>query len=658
MRSLLLGVALGVLVPVLAAADTPPAKEPTVQQEFEAAQALYEGGKFAESVAAWDRLEKRVSDRPRSLAIVRLRRGLSLYDLDRRDEAVASVNAALAMLPATDATLRDDRFMGYMLLGKVAESSLDYATATDHYRHAEELAQTADDHLTALRGMIETQTFTDSDAAMADLGRTQTWLADKSVDNPTRATIKRVESQLKLNRGDLAGARSAAGEGVKLLGGLTSKTDLADVAARSNYAIAAMLMGDKDDARKYMAMTGAGRLTTGNVFDPAVQMTPPDCGGDLDLRPDDMAVVEFSIGDDGSVVYASPVYASRGGRSGLAFARAVRNWSWRPDQVKTLPTFFRYRARVELRCSTEFAKPSLVDLLDKSLAKWLDERGIEAPLKRDGADAALLAGERKELADLETTKGRDSLALVPVLHALSHNTVLPLTDAVVFAQREAAILAANKAPPMVRLAADLKGWQSKSSDSWGGKLYFRAIEAALASGPYAEDPETRAVLRLMASDELRKSDKERSLALLDQVANDPALPAEDGFKAGALIRKASIYTQRRDLAAAQAAYAKTGTTADQCSLLDSKPRYLGSSGSFPNEAMAWGFEGWVSVQFDVGADGRTVNQRAVISYPPFIFTQAGDDTFRTARYEKTFRPGGGVGCGGITERVRFVLGGR
>lgn len=653
MRGLLLGAAALAMVPMLATADTTPPAQ-TIQQAFDAATALQDSGKFADALAAWEKLEPRVATKPRSLAIVRLRKGLALYRLDRRDEAVVATRAALDVLPATEPALRDDRIQGYNVLGKLAEASLDYATAADNYRRAEALAITPIEHLGALRGIVETETFFDSDAAVADLTRIQPWLADKSVDNVSRATLKRVESQLLLNRGDFAGARAAAGEAVKLLGGLTSKTDLNDVAVRSNYAIAAMMLGDREDARKYMAYTGAGRVQSGS-FDPAVQMTPPDCGGDSDLRPDDTAVVEFSIGDDGAIGYAAPVYSSRGGKVALPFARAVRNWSWSPELVKALPAFFRYRARVELRCSTEFPKPSLVDYLDKTLAKWLDQRGIAAPSTRDGADAASLAAERKELADLEKAKGADSLALVPILHILSRNTVLSLEEAVGFAQREAAILAANKAPAMARLPADLKGWQSKSSDSWGGRRYFRMLEAAAASGPYAEDPEARAVLRLIMSDAARAFDRERSLALLDQVANDAALPAEDGFKVGALIRKASIYAQRGDLAAAKGAYAQTGTTAEQCSLIDSSPRLLGEGGSFPDEAKMWGFEGWVSVQFDVGADGRTINQRAVISYPPFIFSKAGDDTLKTARYEKAFRPDGGIGCGGVTQRVRFTL---
>lgn len=653
MPRLLFSAAVLATVPMLASADVTPPQQ-TIQQAFDAATELLDGGKYADALTAWDKLEPRVTSKPRSLALVRLRKGLTLDRLDRRDEAVASIRAALGVLPANDPTMRADRLEGFNLLGKVAETSLDYATAADNYRQAEALAATPAEHLATLRGLIETETFVDSDAAVADFSRVHQWLADPSIDNSARAELKRVESQLLLNRGNFAGARTAAGEGVKLLGGLTSKTDLNDVAARSNYAIAAMMLGKREDAREYMAYTGAGRVPTG-LFDPAVQMTSPDCGGDSDLRPDDMAVVEFSIGEDGTIILASPVYASRGGKVALQFTRAVRGWSWTPEQVKALPAFFRYRARVELRCSTEFPKPSLLDYLDKSLTKWLDQRGIDTPLKRDGADAALVAAERKELADLEKAKGADSLALVPMLHVLSRNTVVNLEESAGFAQRESAILMANKAPAIARLSADLRVWQGKNSDSWGGRRYFRILDAAASSEPYADDPEARAVLRLMMSDAARAFDKERSLALLDQVATEAALPAEDGFKVGALIRKASILAQRGDLAAAKAVYAQTGTTADQCSLIDSSPRFLGAGGVFPDEAKAWGFEGWVSVQFDVGADGRTINQRAVISYPPFIFTEAGDFTLKTARYEKAFRPDGGIGCGGITQRVRFTM---
>ncbi len=58
-------------------------------------------------------------------------------------------------------------------------------------------------------------------------------------------------------------------------------------------------------------------------------------------------------------------------------------------------------------------------------------------------------------------------------------------------------------------------------------------------------------------------------------------------------------------------------------LSDSPPQFLGAGGTFPQEAMQWGFEGWTQTQFDVSAEGRVVNERAILSYPPFVFTQGG-----------------------------------
>ena len=82
---------------------------------------------------------------------------------------------------------------------------------------------------------------------------------------------------------------------------------------------------------------------------------------------------------------------------------------------------------------------------------------------------------------------------------------------------------------------------------------------------------------------------------------------------------------------------------------------IGNGGTFPQEAASWGFEGWTQVQFDIAADGAVINERAIVSYPPFIFTKAGKETFRSARFEKSFRPDGGIGCGGTSQRVRFLI---
>jgi hypothetical protein len=79
---------------------------------------------------------------------------------------------------------------------------------------------------------------------------------------------------------------------------------------------------------------------------------------------------------------------------------------------------------------------------------------------------------------------------------------------------------------------------------------------------------------------------------------------------------------------------------------------------FPHEAMRWGFEGWTRLQYDVTAEGKAANVRPIISYPPFVFSEAGTAILEGARFSKSYRPDGGLGCGGDVSGVRFQMPGR
>ncbi|MEG8025000.1 hypothetical protein QP162_12250 [Sphingomonas aurantiaca] len=240
---------------------------------------------------------------------------------------------ASALLPAADPTLAEDRWRAYHDLGIIAQNALDYAGAGDAYRSAEAAGDTPSLKAASILALADVSTFTNPAVADAALARIDALAKTVSVDAVLKADIARRHAILLLNRGSYEPARLYAVEAVKQLGGMTSKTDLRDVSARSDAAIASLLAGKSEDARRYMAMTGAGRLTKGE-FDPAVQMDVPPCGGEADLRPADMAVVEFTIGDDGIVRNVSPIYAAGGGAVALDFARAVRDWSWTPNRPR------------------------------------------------------------------------------------------------------------------------------------------------------------------------------------------------------------------------------------------------------------------------------------------------------------------------------------
>ena len=629
----------------------------TVQQDFERATALSNGQDKAAALAAWEALEKRTAGNKRNRGIVLVRKSEILFQLGHKDDAIAAAKEGLADLPASDPSLAADRMDAYRNLGGVAEAALDYASAAEAYRAALPLASTPTERLGVLRGLAQTETFTDPDRAGADLDRAEALLQTTKVDNGVRALFERLRGQWLLARGRFAEAAEIDKRAVRDLGGLTMYADLNDADARADTAIALLLAGKPEDAREYMAYTGAGRLPTGS-FDPGVQMKVPDCGGDAGLKPADAAVIEFRVGDDGSVIDSVPVYAAGGGQAALAFARAARDWSWTPEEAKGLPPFFRYSARVELRCSTAFERPSLGSYLDQELGGWLAAKGVTLPPPMIGADATVLPRERQRLDEQQTALGRDALALVPTLIAIAENALSSREETQIDAGRAVAILAANGASPIARLAAERFVWESAEAESWLPASYARLVQPHLADPVYANDPKARSAIRLQLADVLRAHDSDRTRVLLQQVADDGGLAANDPLKVGALVRLASLEAGSGNLDQARAAFERTGLSADQCALLDTRPRMIASnatSGDFPREAMRWGFEGWTQVQFDVTADGKSKNVRAIVSYPPFVFTDAGTGVLTGARFAKSYRPDGGLGCGGDTTRVRFRM---
>ncbi|SFN74955.1 hypothetical protein [Sphingomonas sp. OK281] len=624
----------------------------TVQQDFDAAAALDTKGDKAGALAAWQKLEARTKPGSRSRGVALIRKSAALFKLDRSDDAVTAARAGLALLPASDPTLAEDRWRAYYDLGIIAENALDYAGAADSYASAETAADTPSLKAASMLALANTKTFTDPAAAEAALVRVDALLKAAKVDGKLKALVARRHAILLLNRGAYEPARVYAVDAVKQLGGLTSQTDVNDVSARSDAAIASLLAGKPDEARRYMAMTGAGRLTKGE-FDPAVQMDVPPCGGEADLRPADMAVVEFTIGDDGVVSAVSPIYAAGGGAVALEFARAVRDWSWTPEQVKALPAFFRYNVRVEMRCSTAFERPSITKFLDADMATWLESKGLALPTEDRGADAVAVVRQRAALAAAEAKSGTTSLAVLPPLYQLVNNAVVGREESNLLARRALAIAAAQGAPPTARLPLDISVRETDSADGWKDGAYARAVTPLLSMPVYANDPKARSAILLLIAE--RTESRSRRTVLLQEVTDDKRLVANDPLRVGALIRLASLQQEAGETATARATFERSGLAANQCAILDAPPHFLSAGGVFPNEAMAWGFEGWTKTQFDVDANGRVLNQRAVLSYPPFVFTKAGVQTVAGARWSKTFRPDGGVGCGGLSQQVRFKM---
>jgi tetratricopeptide (TPR) repeat protein len=643
------------MLAVQVAAAAVPAE--TVQAQFDRAAAAAEAGQWETALADFSALEARLQGGKgkANLAIARLRKGGALNALGRYDEARSAIVSGLALLPDLPA-LKSDRYDAAVILAGVEAQALDYPAATAALKIAQAAAQDDSERVSILAKLViatmfdaDSQALGYADAAIAMAS------ANPQIGKSLMAQLRTLRGRTLLNRQDYSGARAEFDKAIKLQGGLTLKTEQGEVTTRADVATAAMLAKDTETARKYMAYTGAGRITEA-PFDRAATMELPQCGGDADIRPDDTVVIEFGIRPDGTVLYAQPVYASRLGPLAVTFARAVAGWSWRPEDVAKIPPFYRTLTRLQLRCTNEMQAPSIYRLLGNDLDAWLRGRGV-APAPVTGKSAPEVETLRRTLAAREAADGSEALALVPVLIALADSDFTAVPDRIAWIARSREILNAAGAPMPMRVAVDARNPQGEAQESVRG--YRNRLRALLAEPAVAADARTAAALRLLVAqpDYMRASPPDAE-ALLLATANDARLPAQDPFRVGAWIRLASLQAEKKNLEAARISFEKSGLQAQQCALVDASPALRSSgvdSSDFPMEAMRWGFEGWVKTEFDITADGKTANQRAVIAYPPFVFENAGINIARGSTWRQSYRPAGDPGCSAKTINIRFRL---
>jgi tetratricopeptide (TPR) repeat protein len=643
-----------------AASAQPAPAQLTVQQQFETASDALAAGRWQEAATRFEALEPRLAVNPRSLAIVRVRKGEALAALGREEESLAALKLGVPALPAGDAALTEDRYEGLVTLGELAERSLDYGEALKEYQAAEPLGNGILGKARAIRGLIQTGMFYDAPGALARADAAVAAAAALAPrDKHQEAIFRMLRGRVLLNMARPQEAQLELQRAVDLLGGLTERVDASDLASRSDLAIAALLSGDEEKARKYMAWTGAGQFN--DRFPLGLGMQPPPCGADL--APGDVAVVEFSIRDDGTIGHATPIYSSRQGPNALAFAEAVSAWSWKPDELTHIGRLFRALTRVELRCSTRSQHPSVREILRGDLDRWLEAKGIAALDQAGRSDAARLKPLQAELARRETATGASSLSVLPVLADLATNPIVSWDDRRSYLGRGLAIARAGNAPPPVlvwfAIGVAESGRIRKKSER---DRPFEAIRALLADAAIGGDPRATTAIRLTMAEWLyySRDGAPEAAAILAQIPSTPGLDPHDSLRAAALARLASMQLVIGNPEAARATYAASGLSSNQCALLDASPRMKVSGAakggaSFPKEALKWGFEGWVDVEYDVGATGTPANVRSVIAYPPFVFEKSANQVLGDTVFERTFRPDGGLGCGGMNTPVRFNL---
>ncbi len=638
----------------------PPA--PTIQQQFDAGTAASDAQDWAKALTIYTALETRLasSKTPRSLAIVRLRKGTLLFRFKRIDESETAILAALEKLPADDASLREDRAQGLFALADIAESRYDYAGSVAQFRAALATSDSTNWKVITLSRMVAIGIFVDPEQALADSDTLLAVIGKEADAKPAWLGVAHnLRGRVLLNQGRFAEAKTEIDLAIKLFGGNGyGKIDFNDVAARSDAAITAIKLGDRKLARDYLSRAGAA-MQSDQGFALGKDMGPPACGGADGPKPDDVAVIELQIAEDGSVNYARPIYFSGKPQAALDFAKQVSTWSWSADELKQVQAFFRLQTRIEMRCTTVFNRPSPITMLLPSMEKWTVAKSLEDKISTQLPDAKALARDKALLTQLTTSDGATSLKLLPVLYRMRFNSVLPLKESVAISEQSLKIVRAASAPaPVIALfeldrANLLNGFVSKP---WSAKLQ-QSMDALLNDPVISGNLEANGAVSVTYFDQLPITErKTKGRALLRAVIDDKTRSANDPFRVAALIRMANLEFDSGNADAARAAYAETGLSGQQCALVDAQPRQTGGTirdADYPNDALMAGFSGWTVTEFDIAADGATLNQRALISFPPFIFGDPTAARIKTFRYEQSYRPAGGLGCGGQRQRVTY-----
>lgn len=690
---------LGVVAALLAApgcvaAQTAPAAAPsataapTLQDAFTAASTAGETGHCDTAIPMFEQLavDPRVKPGTLPAAAIAVRLGRCLILTGNEQRGVPLIFSGLPKLEAAGESFATEVSIVSMLLGQAALLRFDHDDAVRWFTKA----TAATDQVTRLGSMMrlaKTTQFDGDGAALQTIDKALAELGDKTKqERETRANFLSVQGRVLMNLGREKEAAEVLKRALSLSGGLTLKVSLSDVALRGDLAQAALLLGQRSEARKYLAYTGAGRISD-SPFTSATFMEVPGCTDEPGLRPQDSAVVEFSIGMDGQVEAAQTVYSRGTYAAASTFAQAVRDWTWKPESIAKLPMFYRSLIRVELHCTTANGNTRgvttpLYDRLNTwaSALAWKDAKGLAISFRGTSPDDAPKSVARKLVVDNLHAAGEQHIAAGRTMAAGAAFALASLYDLSstgrANAARAQAVQLISAADPQLRdsgavaalaslrlyganaaALAALGARKDRSRDAWA-KAYEAALRPSLEDAQIKEDVLAHDTLKVMLGT-ARRSDGMGAdqAALLQAVADDSRLPDGHPLRQLALLRLASAAAQAKRIEQAQALFARTGLTEQQCSLIGDIPRLKydnASSNDYPLEARLMGFEGWVRVEYDIDAAGHTANQRALIAYPPFVFVEAATGIARGVRYDTSYRPPGGLACSATSETVRFI----
>ncbi len=624
------------------------------QAIYNQAQAAFDAGDWDKAITGFDDVLAKAPRNGRPEAIIRSRLAEALLNTGRIDEAQTQATRAVEALRGASSGPDADLASAYLTLGDVLRANLSDDAAIQAYEQAQVSAAgeaASDASLQAAIGVIQSAMVTHPDLAVSTADGLISSKSFAAYPRDLQAQILSLRARAELNHGDARGAQVFIDRAVKLSGPVAAgKVTMAQVIVRSDAALIYARLNDDATTREFLAYSGSGRLPT-KYWLSGADIEAPVCGPEM--APEDTAVVEFAIGADGRTLSAAPVYSSRPGQTGVEFARAVREWRWRPEAVAKLDAFWRSAMRFQLRCATRPPPLGLNDPFYDATRKWLLSKGVSDNL-RD------LAPEAGDIASAPAEEP-ESLSNIPILFRR-----LPLDDASRLAADAAklnALLIQAGAPVEARavvasLSARTASMSLRGDAAGRARILADLIPTfdALAGGEHSA-----AWLRVELAVALETSGDfaQASKPLETVVALPPeVLASDDPIRSVAILHLSLLDRRAGNPAGALARLNGAGLTEQKCDLLDVRPVPTNRSVSadeFPAEAQKWGFEGFVRAGFDIAADGSVKQVRALISYPPFVFGDATEKVLARFRYLPPTLGDTSLGCTGQTLTVNYVL---
>jgi tetratricopeptide (TPR) repeat protein len=633
-------------LPPSAMADSS-APQLTPQQIYDQAEADFDKGDWPAAIKGYALVARPPNDGQMSSSQGVIHAQLARAYAYHRETAKAAREATLALmgLGPDDAPLRGSLWFA---IGEAQLYDLAISQAIEAYEKTLEAAQQAKSSTMVTRarvGLAQCYMTVEPDKAKALLDAVLASPDVTSAPKPLLAQLNDLRGRASLNLGRAQDAMPYLTKAVSLSGGIRgSKVSLLQIAIRGDAAIGALLTNHPEEAREYLAWTGAGHL-------PSAEWTsglgdPPVCSEAAGIHREDMVVVEFSIDEAARASDVVAVYASRPGQLGMAFARAVKRWKWNPERIADLPPFWRRMVRIEMRCISRPNPEQLAEPFLRQAFTWLSEQQVS----------------REDLVPLQTgyvakddiRLERDDLAAIPALMARlaietdekrAERIQQYLSTAFDKANAPAAARAVS-----VTLNRSLPG------------TFFPRIRARQLAILERTDPQSAATAWLTLEHAIALEANGRfkdAKPVLDRVLAFPTdvLGDHDPVREVAILHAAALQRRTGDIAGAEAQVNAAGLTRAQCVLSDVRPVATDSSVSttdFPDEAARWKFDGFVREAFDIDAAGHVENARAIVAYPPFVFRSAADRTIARFRFLAPVVDGGAAGCEGKTMNIRYA----